>query len=314
MRRFVWFTSLLVFLGAAVSSPAYCWDKYAHMVVCQIAYDRLTPVAKTQVGLLLTEVNQRPDVVEMGTDLAPYTLVTIGAWMDDLKSKDRKYNRWHYIDLPCTPNPTAKDVDDFDAVPGNTPNAVTVIEDCIKTLRDPTSSLDSRTRSFAFLTHLVGDVHQPLHAVGRDRGGNDYKIDTMPAFDPTWKITNLHAFWDNAYRYDSVDGKVAVVEPELDEPRPQSLDSSSVKRFADRIARQYLPRDKATLTDTDPAAWAAESERIACTFAFPTVETTSLPSEYVHEAHDIACQRLALAGYRLGNLLNDIFGATNVPP
>ena len=306
LRRFAT-AGLLILCIAAAIRPAYCWDGFAHMVVCQIAFDRLTPTTKGEVAALVQSFNQRGDVTDLGPDLAPYTEVTIGAWMDDLKAEDREYNRWHFIDLPCTPDASAADVRDFDAVAANTPNAVTVINDCVKTLRDQAASVDDRTRSLAFLTHLVGDVHQPLHAVGRQRGGNDYKIATLPSFDPTWRISNLHAFWDNAYRYDSVDGKITVVVADLDHPRPTSLVSGSVKRFADSVAQTDLPADTGLLNSTDPAAWAAESERIACTFAFPADDTPALTPTYVHQAHSIARQRLALAGYRLGNLLNAIF-------
>ena len=49
----------------------------------------------------------------------------------------------------------------------------------------------------AWLLHLVGDVHQPLHSSARvtdrepdgDRGGNDFAIDDLEA-------PNLHAYWD----------------------------------------------------------------------------------------------------------------------
>jgi len=42
-----------------------------------------------------------------------------------------------------------------------------------------------------FLIHFMGDVHQPLHLTGRDRGGNGDKV----LFDR--RHTNLHAVWDN---------------------------------------------------------------------------------------------------------------------
>jgi len=41
-----------------------------------------------------------------------------------------------------------------------------------------------------FLIHFVGDMHQPLHLCGRDRGGNSDKV----TFDG--RVTNLHAVWD----------------------------------------------------------------------------------------------------------------------
>lgn len=41
-----------------------------------------------------------------------------------------------------------------------------------------------------FLIHFMGDMHQPLHLTGRDRGGNSVKV----AFGR--RHTNLHSVWD----------------------------------------------------------------------------------------------------------------------
>ena len=54
------------------------------------------------------------------------------------------------------------------------------------------ASNDERKQAFAWLCHLVGDLHQPLHAgFADDRGGNNidvkYKGEKM----------NLHRFWDS---------------------------------------------------------------------------------------------------------------------
>ncbi|KAF8329465.1 phospholipase C/P1 nuclease domain-containing protein [Cantharellus anzutake] len=49
-----------------------------------------------------------------------------------------------------------------------------------------------RDHALRYLVHFVGDLHQPLHIVGRDRGGNGDRV--------RWnrKITNLHSVWDNS--------------------------------------------------------------------------------------------------------------------
>ena len=57
-----------------------------------------------------------------------------------------------------------------------------------ETLRDPKASQDDKRLALRFIVHIIGDLHQPLHAGnGTDRGGNDFKV--------TWfgKSTNLHS-------------------------------------------------------------------------------------------------------------------------
>lgn len=42
-----------------------------------------------------------------------------------------------------------------------------------------------------WLIHLVGDVHQPFHAVSEERGGNQIAVTYFG------RPTNLHAVWDS---------------------------------------------------------------------------------------------------------------------
>lgn len=59
-------------------------------------------------------------------------------------------------------------------------------------LAEPTTPEDKSTREDAlrFFVHFMGDVHQPLHASGKERGGND-----APAKWGRAK-TSLHRIWD----------------------------------------------------------------------------------------------------------------------
>ena len=60
-------------------------------------------------------------------------------------------------------------------------------------LVDPKASAERRWRSFAWLCHLVADLHQPMHAAfADDRGGNNVKVEYQG-----WEM-NLHHFWDSA--------------------------------------------------------------------------------------------------------------------
>jgi hypothetical protein len=66
-------------------------------------------------------------------------------------------------------------------------------------------SLDRADRAVAlkFLVHLVGDLHQPFHAIGLARGGNDTPVSlfgtTVCAYDDgTPYACNMHATWDTA--------------------------------------------------------------------------------------------------------------------
>ena len=61
----------------------------------------------------------------------------------------------------------------------------------IGTLRNQTVSATDKAEALKFLSHFVGDLHQPLHA-GRaeDRGGNAIRVRFLG------EETSLHEVWD----------------------------------------------------------------------------------------------------------------------
>ena len=70
----------------------------------------------------------------------------------------------------------------------------------------------------SWLEHLVGDIHQPLHAVSRysvlhpggDHGGNEFHLD-----DPADPKLSLHWFWDSALAADPDPQKVIALAKSL---------------------------------------------------------------------------------------------------
>ena len=297
-----------VALLATAPTPGYCWDKYAHEVICQIAYDRLTPQARAEADTLIAVMASDPLVAQLAADVKPYSFVTAGAWMDDMRGATRDFNSWHYIDLPADPNTTAAQVTAFtDGNPSNAYKALATF--CIPTLKDPSAKPADRARALGFFLHIAGDIHQPLHASGREIGGNKYAIGELAGADPGWKITNLHSFWDNAYRYGGKDTTTILTVTGLDQPRIAYPGQDPVEQSACAIIADYAPTDPSAAKDIDPADWAAESARIAATSVFPADGAHTLAYDYIHDAHDIACRRIALAGLRMANLLNQLFAA-----
>jgi hypothetical protein len=62
-------------------------------------------------------------------------------------------------------------------------------------LADPALSDRARLRALQFLLHLVGDVHQPLHASNNgDAGGNDRRVSL-----PGRRTGSLHHYWDTVF-------------------------------------------------------------------------------------------------------------------
>ena len=295
---------------------ALAWHDMGHMLVAQIAYLRLSPEAKAQVDRLLgpPPEGRRPLIHLCAGYYTPQTCektydpVTIAVWMDDFRgdSLNDSYDNWHYINF----NPF------FDGIPerpnvGPLPvNVLGQLNWTINTLRTGTGNDKRDAEVLGFLFHLVGDVHQPLHATTRytaahpdgDSGGNGFTIQPPPGSS----ARNLHFFWDAAA---GLFGSDSPKRPLDDASRAR------IRQLAEDLMKKY-PADKSPgWKDTDPHTWVVESNRIAREFSFVKIKEGEAPSKaYTEEAQKISGQRIALAGYRLAAVLNEILVRPPAPP
>ncbi len=309
---------LLVLVGGAV--PACAWDEGGHEIIATVALSRLNPRALAALRELAREVP---------TDRAPYDPVTIACWMDDLRVNDPampdhgQFLSWHYIDLGLDsgdPLPSLEPGDDNE-VRGN---VVQALKRALVVLQGGTDPyVTSKPIACAMIMHLVGDIHQPLHAatkyfyshgrVQQDRGGNREGVDNGPADENHF---NLHAFWDSAWRA-TMDEAGRVTLDERFHPEPEHH-PRAVAPLAAAFVAQDAPVGANLQTNID--AWAWESNQIARTFVYPYLTETEsrkycrLSSGYIAQANAIARRRLVLAGYRLSILLNNTLGADHPIP
>ncbi|MDT5262476.1 MAG: hypothetical protein QOC61_1480, partial [Acidobacteriota bacterium] len=301
---------LLCLLLVSAQSSALAWHDTGHMVVAQVAYLRLTPAAKARVdALLLTPPGKRPFVFLCAGYYTPetcektYDPVQIAVWMDDFRgdSLNDPYASWHYIDFRPI----------FDGIPERTnagaepENVLSRINWAMNTLRKGTGSNKTDAETLGFLYHLVGDVHQPLHAATRytaanpngDQGGNFFKIQ-MP---PEAHISNLHAFWDAA------GGAFGFVSPK----RP--LDQAGKDRMlalAGEVMKEFPAEAVPEWKNLDPHDWVIESNDLARQVVYKNISEGEAPSKaYTDAAQKLSRKRLAIAGYRLAGVLNALFVA-----
>jgi hypothetical protein len=312
--RFI--TRLIVILALLLTAhaDALAWHDTGHMVVAQVAYLRLTPAAKARVdALLLTPQGKRP-LISIGVGYytpevceRTYDPVQIAVWMDDMRgdSLNDSYAPWHYINF----NPF------FDGIPERTDvgpepeNVLSRINWAVNMLRKGTGSNKTDAETLGFLIHMVGDVHQPLHAATRysaanrngDAGGNLFKIQ-MP---PEAHVTNLHAFWDAAA------GTFGFNDPK----RP--LDQAGKDRMvaiAQEVMKQYPDTSVPEWKNLDPHEWVVESNTLARQVAYKNITEGGTPSQaYTDAAQQLSRKRLALGGYRLAGVLNALFVAPPKP-
>lgn len=288
-------------------SAAWAWDATGHMLVAEIAWQNTKPTARQKVTEMVSKLDNRFNAHNT------YNFVTAACWMDDIRS-DKTVNvwsSWHYVDIEHT------DAADPAVVPPP-PNVIWAIEQNLQTLKDPKATDEQQRLAITMLLHFVGDIHQPLHCTDwNDKGGNTYHISGIPMSDlRPGENPNLHGYWDRAFRFDEQDGKAVELYPgiKFPEQRPAEPDQGLIKEEADKIVALY-PRPALFQMEKPTTAldWARESYVWASAFVYPLhphpdgVQVVPLSPEYVGRAHALCCERIALAGYRLADLLNDLY-------
>jgi hypothetical protein len=299
---------------------ARAWNETGHMTVALIAYRRLSDSQKKQVAEILKThphyklllLTGKPNNVEEGE----WAFLRASVWPDlirpghDKPEEITKYHHgpWHYWDLPFVPAKEKQAIDATQLKP-NDPSLISALPDCVTKLGRSDSTSEDKAINLCWVLHLVGDVHQPLHCAGLysdqyrtgDMGGNALAIKSRGI------PMRLHGYWDDLLgtgnNYISVD-QIAV-----------TITTSSVHD------PDKMPEYK---RHTTLATWAAESHDYAVGLAYlngdlrtanwrsfenheiTKDEIPELPPGYEANARELACRRVALAGYRLADLLGQV--------
>ncbi len=319
MRLLRAFACLLII--AILPASALAWGPIGHMSVAYVAYQGLTPTVKARVRDLL---KLNPDYAKWEKQIPAGTsaddhdrmiFMMASIWPDDIKGEPQysddgaregnvpegasaaqnvgysdllRHKYWHFIDVAFSPDQTP-----LPATPA--PNAETQIV-AFRAVLASSHPAELKSYDLVWLLHLVGDIHQPLHAVARvtqahrqgDAGGNFVKLlgDASP---------NLHAYWDGLPGSDCkyCNEKIPCVNR------------------ATVYAKALPPVSAKDGGNTDTAAWVRESFELARGKVYRDPIGTAdeaytiVPmSPYDLESYKLAQKRVALAGARLAQVLN----------
>ena len=270
---------LLLCAAAAcfLPSPALAWGKTGHRVVAAIADTQLSGLARAHVREILGGAESLDEAAN---------------WPDEMRSAPGAFwqktaTPWHYVTLNGIT---------YDHAPPEG-DALQALNHFRAVLQDPKASIADKQTALRFVVHIVGDLHQPLHA-GKccDKGGNDVKVIFFG------KPTNLHAVWDSAL------------------PDDEQL---SFTELAAKLERHITNQDVLDWWDINPRDWISESAEIRDT-VYPTAADMPKPPKgkkpkkgavpdlsynYVYRFTPLMERRLQQGGVRLAAYLNEIFAS-----
>jgi hypothetical protein len=143
----------------------------------------------------------------------------------------------------------------------------------------PDAPRNEKRTALRFVAHLVGDIHQPLHAgFAQDRGGNSVAV----RFNG--RKENLHSLWDT--------GLV-----ELEEGTPAEV--------AARIEKAITEDERQQWQHGTPAEWALESLAIVRAQVYRLPASGEITGSYTERARAVIRTGLAQSGARLASLLKE---------
>ena len=245
--------------GQILASTSPLWGKTGHRAIGAIAKKHLKKSTQKKIEQILD-----------GESLA-----YVSVHSDEIKSdpKYKAYYSWHYVNF----SPGKK----YGEEPINPKgDLVQGIKVCIDTIRNTQTSKVDKAFHIKLLTHLVGDLHQPLHVGhGHDKGGNDIKLEWFG------EPTNIHRVWDT--------NMIETYKMSYSE----LAENTKVK-----TASEIKAIEKGTLLN-----WVHESQTLAESVYASAQAAENLRYKYSYNYFPVVESQMQKGGIRLAYLLEAIF-------
>ena len=236
--------------------PAHGFSDLGHKMVAAIAWQKLPPFAKQSVQRILGVGEKK--------------FVNASVWADHIKGNEsfNYLKPMHYVNMP-------KDAQSYERKRDCRKDKCVV--QAIETFSQVLTSNQDKNKKLALrmVIHLLGDIHQPLHAgLREDRGGNWYEVNYLG------KDVSLHKFWDHHL----------VKRLQLDWRE---------------VGQLKIPGMKIELAK--PEIWAQESHQIAVDTVYAVKENGKISDEYLLVADEVIKRRILQGGWRLAMWLNKLW-------
>ncbi len=251
---------LTLMAGVLTSSQAFAWGQKGHDTTAFIAEQHLTETTRAAVDSLLDDKS----------------LVYWANWLDNAShTPEYNYSRtWHYKNIDADQS--------YDSAPDHQAgNVVTALRQNIVTLRSPRATKEQKALALKMVTHLMGDMHQPMHmGHATDLGGNKIQV---KYFDTP---TNLHSAWDSRL--------------------PEAAHKWSYTEWQQQIDR-VTQAEIDTIIQGNIDEWARQTYNICTEIYKVTPKGTVISYDYIAQWTPTIEQQFLRGGLRLATILNAIF-------
>ncbi len=312
----------VVVIGAAFAlllpmRPSLAWGPQGHRVVALIA-DRVLQQgdagARAKVLALLAS--------DKGDRLTKTDIASAAVWADLLREKSEEARgataSWHSVRLKPDKPDLALACFGRKPLPVGYPASrgprdncsVDKIEQFAAELKNPETSAGERLAATRFLLNLVGDLHDPLHAIDRgDRGGEciALQIGSKPP-------VRLSTYWEATLVAEVVGPDPAKGAARIAASLPGAIPGAESQKWAEGNLEAWA-QETFEIAKTVTYSFAAEQPVGKHSFPAQNGQTETCPSvglyrvgpDYETKALATVKLQLAKAGVRLSRLLRDGF-------
>lgn len=311
----------LVLVTSFFSVPVFAWDEAGHKISAYIAWQHMRPEVREQVIKILLAAPEDSQISAFYTVYGTrndeirkreYFMFT-ATWADVVRDRNiatrfKNYHKgnWHYADAFWT----RKDGKvEYLPAPEDGGQALDRLKEFDAMIRGRAND-SQKAVAIAWLEHIIGDLHQPLHTSARvtdstpkgDQGGNLFLL--TPQGTPRDKQENLHWYWDSIVTRNFPNTK-------------NECEANYLDPLAEAFMKNYpYEKMKSKLAEGKFEEWVKDSLTVAQNNVFSAdLKQFEIPSAaYKKKAYAVAEERLTLAGYRMAAVFNSAFGVTTTAP
>ena len=267
--------ALFLVTGISVPTAVFAWGAEGHRVTGLVASELLTPRARIRLNDIIPGA-------DLG-DIANYLDLN----RNTLSQLIPRSDKWHYDNQPIC---ASKNFEEYCPNEECASARVPVLQ---KVLADFTNPPEIRAMAARFLVHIIGDIHQPLHAADDDDAGANFKNVLLPG---DINARRLHSVWDSEFVKLTLRGR-------------------SEREFAQQLLGKHRGNEIREWQKTDIRDWMNESYELSKSVTYAklpsfvcreawTATPVALSEAYVKAATDVIPAQLAKAGARIAAILN----------
>jgi len=231
-----------------------------------------------------------------------YAFIAAAEWPDDIKGMHwSNFNLLHFLNSPII-DPKFEGL-----TQKHLNNSTFAYDEWVDVLSQEETKILKISRSICMrvIIHLIGDIHQPLHAgalynnmfPNGDKGGNLFTIINLEKKS----LNQLHKFWDSAA------GNYGIIYAPITFKKYKKI-QKIVYKITEKYSRKELRKN---LKLAEWLQWIEESRMYALHIVYDNLNLQSgdtLTEEYIERAKEFVDHQIALGGYRLADALVAIFG------